>query len=101
MFVQGLIKKIIFNDTDVGPYRPMGTSLIQRQGEVALVPRWDAEDYEVVEKNLEGLIADIPDMPVREVPQCYQCHTVGVSESIGRLLRRVSWIVVCYHERHP
>jgi hypothetical protein len=34
-------------------------------------------------KNLEGLTADILDMPIREVPWRYQCHTVGVSESIG------------------
>jgi hypothetical protein len=64
------------------------------------VPRWDAEDYEAVEQNLEGLTADIPDMPLGEVPQCYQCHTVGVSEFVGRLLRRVSRAVVCYRERH-
>ena len=30
--------KIIFYDTDVGPYRPPGTSPIQRRGEVAPVP---------------------------------------------------------------
>jgi hypothetical protein len=47
------------------------------------VPRWDAEDYEEVEQNLEGLTTDIPDMPLGEVPRRYQHHTVGVSESIG------------------
>ena len=60
-----------------------------------------AEDYQVVEQNLEGLTADIPDMPLGEVPQCYQRHTLEVSESIGRLLRRVSRVVMCYHECHP
>jgi hypothetical protein len=29
MFVQGLITKILFDDTDMGPYRPLGTSPIQ------------------------------------------------------------------------
>jgi hypothetical protein len=57
--------------------------LFNRRGEVAPVPRWDAEDYEAVEQNLEGLTADIPDMPLGEVPRRYQCHTVGVSESVG------------------
>jgi hypothetical protein len=65
------------------------------------VPRWDAEYYEVVEQNLEGLTAYILDMPLGEVPRRYQCHTVGVSESVGRLLRRVARAVMCYRERHP
>jgi hypothetical protein len=54
-----------------------------------------------VEYNLEGLIADIPDMTLEEVPQRDQCHTVGVSVAMARLLRRVTRVVVCYHERHP
>jgi hypothetical protein len=83
MFIQGLNTKFFFDDTDVGPYRPPGTSPIQRLGEVDPVPRWDAKDYDVVEQNLEGLTTDIPDMPLGEVPQHYQHHTVGVSESIG------------------
>ena len=60
-----------------------------------------AEDYQVVEQNLEGLTADIPDMPLEEVPRCDQHHTVGVSTSMSRLLRRVARAVVCYHECHP
>jgi hypothetical protein len=54
------------------------------------VPQWDAEDYQAVEQNLEGLITDIPDMPLGDIPRRYLRHIVGVSESIGRLLRRVS-----------
>jgi hypothetical protein len=65
------------------------------------VARWDVEDYEAVEQNLEGLTAGILDMAIGEIPRRHQCHTVGVSESIGRLLRRVARVVVCYHERHP
>jgi hypothetical protein len=101
MFIQGLIKKFLFDDTDVGPYRPPGTSPIQRRGEAAPVARWDAEDYEAVEQNLEGLTADVPDIAIGEIPRRYQRHTVGVSESLSRLLRRVARAVVCYHERHP
>jgi hypothetical protein len=92
--------KIVVDDIDVGPYRPPGTSPIQWRGEVVPVPQY-AEDYQVVEQNLEGLTADIPDMPLEEVPRRDQRHTVGVSGSMSRLLRRVSRAVVCYRERHP
>ena len=101
MFVQELIKKSLFDDTDVGPCRPPGMSLIQHPGEAAPVARWDAEDYKAVEHNLEGLTTDIPDMAIGEIPRHYQCHTIGVSESISRLLCRVARAVVCYHECHP
>jgi len=89
MFFQRLNTKFIFDDTDVGPYRPLGTSPIQRRGEVEAVPQY-AKDYQVVEQNLEGLTADIPDMPLEEVPRRDQRHTVGVSGSMSRLLSRVA-----------
>ena len=60
-----------------------------------------AKDYQVVEQNLEGLIADIPDMTLEEVQRRNQCHTIGVSASMSRLLRRVARAVVCYREHHP
>jgi hypothetical protein len=85
----------------VEPYRPPSTSPIQQRGEVALVPQWEARDYQAVEQNLEGLTTDIPDMPLGEVPRRDQRHTVGVSESMSQLLCRVSQAVVCYRERHP
>jgi hypothetical protein len=65
------------------------------------VPQWEAGDYQAVEQNLEGLTADILDMPLGEVPRHDQRHTVEVSEAMSRLLRRVARAVVCYHERHP
>jgi hypothetical protein len=43
------------DNTDVGPYRPPGSSPIQRRGEAAAVVPQYAEDYLVVEQNLEGL----------------------------------------------
>jgi hypothetical protein len=101
MFIQELIKKFLFDDTDVGPYQPPGTSPIQRRGEATLVVRWDVEDYEAVEQNLEGLTTDVPDIAIGEIPRRYQRHNVGVSESLSRLLRRVAREVVCYRERHP
>ena len=63
--------------------------------------RWDAEDYEAVEQNLEGLTVDVLDIAIGEIPRHYQRHTVGMSESLSRLLRRVARVVVCYRERHP
>jgi hypothetical protein len=55
----------------------------------------------VVEQNLEGLTTDIPFMTLEEVPRHDQCHTVGVSTAMSRLLHRVDRTVVCYRERHP
>ena len=37
------------DNTDVGPYRPPGTSHIQRRGEIAVAVPQYAEDYQVVE----------------------------------------------------
>ena len=92
--------KLFVDNTDVGPYRPPGTSPNQRRGEVATAPQY-ADDYQIVEQNLEGLTADIPDMTLEEVQRRDQCHTVGVSAAMSRLLRRVARVVVCYRERHP
>ena len=69
MFIQELIKKYLFDDTNVGPYRPLGTSPIQRRGEAALVARWDAKDYEAVEQKLEGLTVDVSDIAIGEIPR--------------------------------
>jgi hypothetical protein len=44
---------------------------------------WDAEDYEAIEQNLEGLIADVPDISIGEILRRYQRHTVGVFESVS------------------
>jgi hypothetical protein len=92
--------KLFVDNIDVGPYRPPGTSPIQWRGEVATAPQF-VEYYQVVERNLQGLIADIPDMTLEEVPRRDQHHTVRVSASMSRLLSRVSRAVMCYCERHP
>jgi hypothetical protein len=60
-----------------------------------------AKDLKEIEHNLEGLTIDIPDITVDDLPRHYQRHNVGVSSSIGRLLRRVEQESVCYHEQHP
>jgi hypothetical protein len=79
---------------------PTGSSPVQRQGEAVVpVPQY-AEDYVTVEKNLEGLMVDVPDMPLEEIPRRDQRHTMGVSAFMGRLLRRVARTLVCYREHH-
>jgi hypothetical protein len=76
----------------VVPYHPPGSSPIQIRGEIGIMVGQGVavEDLEEIEQNLEGLTMNIPDITVDELPRCYQHHTVGVSTSIGRLLRRVA-----------
>jgi hypothetical protein len=87
-FCRRLTPKCIDN-TDVGAYRPAGSSPIQRRGEAVVAVPQHAADYFTVEQNLEGLMHDIPDMSLDEVPQNDQRHTVGVPASMGHLLCRV------------
>ena len=100
MFIQEPLN-FFFDDIDVGPYRPLGMSPIQRRGEAAPVARWDVKDYEVVEYNLEGLTTDVLDIAIGEILRHYQRHTVGMSESLSPILCSVAPEVVCYHECHP
>jgi hypothetical protein len=66
-----------------------------------VVAGWDADEYKEMEHNLEGLMVGIPEMSIEEVPRHFQHHIVGVSGSLSRLLHRVAWAIVFYHERHP
>ena len=66
-----------------------------------MVVGWEADDYEAMEKNLEGLMADIPNMSIEEVSRHYQHHTIGVSGSLSQLLHWAGRVVVFYRERHP
>jgi hypothetical protein len=79
-------------NADVAPFRPPGSSPIQRCGEASAAVGQGvvAKDLKDIEHNLEGLTMDIPDIIVDELPRCYQRHIVGVSTSIGRLLHRVA-----------
>jgi len=85
----------------VAPYRPPGSSPIQKRGDRGVVVGVVIVDLEAIEHNLEGLTMNIPDIMVDELPHRYQHHTVGISTSIGQLLHRVAWAVVCYNEQHP
>ena len=85
------------------PFWPPGSSPIQIRGEIgAVVGQGVAdEDLKEIKHNLDGLTMNIPEIMVDELPRRYQYHTIGVSTSIGRLLRRVAWAVICYSEQHP
>jgi hypothetical protein len=55
----------------VAPYRPPRSSPIQRHGERGVVAGVAIANLEVIEKNLEGLIVNIPDVMVDELPRHY------------------------------
>jgi hypothetical protein len=82
-------------------YYPMEYSPIHRHGEKGVMEGVATMDLEVIEKNLEGFTMNILDATVDELPRHYQSHTIGVSPSIGRLLRRVERAVFCYNENNP
>jgi hypothetical protein len=86
-----MTNQMLFDDADVGPYIPPGSSPIQRRGERGVIAGVAVADYETIEQNLEGLTMNILDASIDDVLRHYQCHTVGVSASIGRLLRKVAW----------
>jgi hypothetical protein len=64
----------------VTPFRPPGSSPIQRLGEICAVVgrRVATEDLKEIEHNLEGLTMDIPNITMDELPRRYQCHTIGI-----------------------
>jgi hypothetical protein len=74
----------------VGPYRPLKSYPIQRLGERGFVARLASTNLDVIEQNLEGLTMDVPYAMVDGLPRHYQCHIVGVSAYIVRLLCRVA-----------
>jgi hypothetical protein len=93
----------ISQNVDVAPFRPLGSSPIHRCGEVGATTGQgvETEDLEEIEHNLEGLAMDIPDITIHELSRLYQSHIFGISASISRLLCRVAWVIVCYHEKYP
>jgi hypothetical protein len=84
----------------VGPYHPLGSSPIQRRGEISVIAGVVVVDLKAIKQNLEGLTINVLDATIYDIPRHYQRHTVGVSASIGRLLRRVPREFVCYSEQH-
>ena len=53
-----------------------------------------------LEENLQSLTLDIPDVSIDDLPLRYQRPTTGVAGWFSRLLSRVAWAVMCYHEHH-
>ena len=72
----------LFDDADVGPHRPPGSSPIQRRGERVEVAGLATADYEAIEQKLEGMMMDVLDASIDDILRHYQHHTVGMSASI-------------------
>jgi hypothetical protein len=90
LFIRYLFK-YYFDEPNVGPYRPPGLSPIQRRGERAIIAWVVVVDYEILEKNLDGLTMNIPYASIDDILRHYQRHIVGVFASIGRLLHKLAW----------
>jgi hypothetical protein len=101
MSLYPMTNQVLFDDAYVGPYRPPSSSPIQRRGERDVIVGVVVADFETIEKNMDGLTMNIPDVSIDDVPRHYQIHIVGVSTSIHRLLRKVARAIVCYSEQHP
>jgi hypothetical protein len=96
-----MTNQMLFGDVDVGPYRTLGSSPIQSEGERVDVAGVVVVDYKILEQNLEELTMNILDASIDDIPRHYQHHIVGVSTSIGRFLYKLAWVVACYIEKHP
>jgi len=96
-----MTNQTLFDDEDVGSYHPLGSSPIHRRGERGDVVGVAVADYVTIEQNLEGLTTNIPYASIDDILRHYQRHTMGVSASIGQLIRRVARIVTCYSKKHP
>ena len=72
---------------------------MDRRSRAHFVPQGDDVIGEL-EENLERLILDIPNASINCLPLRYQRATVGVPGRFSRLLHRVAWAVMCYHEHH-
>jgi hypothetical protein len=61
----------LFDDVDVGPYHPLGSSPIQRQGERGAIAGLSDVDLETTKQNLEGLTMNITDASIDDIPRHY------------------------------
>lgn len=84
-----------FRYADVGLERPVGMAPFQRR-----VEGMGGID-ENLSSHIEHLIAHVPRAKMNEIPIDLQMYTIGVSQRMQRVLRRVAVVVLCYHERHP
>ena len=72
---------------------------MDRRARARFVPQGD-DVTEELEENLERLTLDIPDASIDDLPLRYQRPTARVLGHFRRLLCRVAWVVMCYHEHH-
>jgi hypothetical protein len=99
--VYPMTNQILFENADVRTYRSPSSSPIKRRGERGVVAGVVAVDFNTIEHNLEGLIMNILDASIEDIPRHYQRHIVGMFASIGRLLHRVARTIACDSEQHP
>jgi hypothetical protein len=87
-----------FQHADKGAMCPANVLEPGRCGGISVVadPAVPVMGLREVERNLQGLTMGIPPLWRGEVPLHVQRHTVGVSENINSLLRRIVHVVVCY-----
>jgi hypothetical protein len=64
-----MTNRVLFDDADVGPYHPPGSSPIQRRGERGVVAGVVVVDLEAIEQNLEGLTMNVPDATIDDIPE--------------------------------
>ena len=94
-----LVTRLECFHADVGAARPGGSAPLDRRAGACFAPQGDDVTREI-EENLERLTLDIPDASIDDLPLRYQRPTVGVLGRFSRLLCRVAWAVMCYHEHH-
>jgi hypothetical protein len=72
----------------------------RRDAQVVVDQGVAAGELQEVERNLQGLTTGIPPLRRREIPLHLQRHTVGVSESLNSLLRRIARAVIYYSQHN-
>jgi hypothetical protein len=66
-----MTNQILFENANVGPYCPPGSSPIERRGERGFATREVVADFETIEKNPEGFTMNIPDASIDDIPRQY------------------------------
>jgi hypothetical protein len=83
---------------DRGAVRPMDIPVPGRRGGAPVIadPAVPVAGLREVERNLQGLTMGIPPLRRGDMPLHLQWHTIGVSENLNSLLRRVVLTVLYY-----
>ena len=85
----------ISQNVDAGLVRPLGMAPFQHRLEGVGGIDGNLPDH------LEHLTAHIVGAKMNEIPIGLQAYTVGVSQKMRRVMRRVATAVIFYHEKQP